>query len=95
MVAVCGFRSGFQFPIGLIEQFLGFLSMTVHVPFVGLLGRDDFIESLVAEALRGGDVGVATGADIALRRSLRDGNACGGEAQAQEAAENPVMSNFH
>jgi len=40
-----------QLIIRLIEQILGMLSVTLHVPLVGLLGLDDLLEGVMAHAL--------------------------------------------
>jgi hypothetical protein len=48
----------------LIQQVLGFLSVAVHIPFIGLLGGNDLFPGLLAEPLRGGEVRMARTGDI-------------------------------
>src|SRR5580692_1400088 len=55
---------GFQFGVGLFEQTFGFLGVTLHVPFVVLLRRDDLVVRVLAQALGGGKIGMPSGFDI-------------------------------
>src|SRR5579863_5879716 len=92
---VGGFSRGLQFAVCLIEQFLGLLRVTIHVPLVGVLCILDAAVGLVAESLRRGEIGMMVGVDVALRRSLCEGDARGCETQAQNAAHYPLMCKFH
>src|SRR5215472_12081720 len=60
-----------QLVVGLIKQILGFLSVAFHVPFIGLLGISDPLESLSCKALGRSDVGVFPRADVLGRFLLR------------------------
>ena len=46
------FRCKFQLFVDLIEQLFGLLSMSVHVPFVGFLGRGDSFPGRLGKPLR-------------------------------------------
>jgi hypothetical protein len=65
-------RSCLQLVVDLIEQVLRLLSVTLHVPFIGLLGRNDFFISLSAEPLGGCEIRMFRGGNILLGR-LGDG----------------------
>ncbi len=50
---------GFQLVVHLVEKFaLAFCAWPPHIPLVGLLRGDDFLISLLAKTLSGGDVRV-------------------------------------
>lgn len=68
LVSVGSGGSGPQLVIGLFQQVFGLLSMTLHVPLIGLLGRHYFFEGLLAEPLRRGDVGMAAGGNVLFRQ---------------------------
>jgi hypothetical protein len=57
-----------QLSIDLIEQVLSLLSVTLHVPFIGLLRRNDLFVSLRAQPLCGSEIGMSRGGDIFLGR---------------------------
>ena len=95
LVTVGGFGGSLQFAVSLVEEFLGLLRVTIHIPLVGFLRGHNLAISLIAEALRGSDIRVAIRVYIALRRSLRDGDAGGCETQAQKASYYPLMCKLH
>ena len=59
LVFVSGFGGFFEFVVDLLEEFLGFCGVAVHVEFVGFLGFADFLEGLIAETLVEGICGWA------------------------------------
>ena len=64
VILIRGSRSLFEFPAGLVEQLLGFRGMSIQVPLIGALSRLDFFKGLVAQALRGSQVGVSFRTDV-------------------------------
>ncbi len=51
LISVSRACSHFQLVIRLIQQVLCLLSVTLHIPFICLLGGNDFLVGLAAEAL--------------------------------------------
>lgn len=72
-MAVGRFGGQLQLAVHVVEQFFGFLGVTVEVPLVGPLGLFDFFPGLLAQTLGRGEIGVAFAGDVALR-PLGDGN---------------------
>ena len=64
LTPICRFGGLLQLGVRLFEQRLGFLGVAGHVPFVGSLSGGDALESLLAEALRGCQIRVASGTDV-------------------------------
>ena len=66
VVVAGGFGGFLEFAVGLVEQQvpLGSLCVAVHIPLVGLLRFADLVESLIAEALGSGEVGVLVRVDV-------------------------------
>jgi len=46
LVAICGFRCGFQLIVRLVQQIPGPLRVAVHVPLIGFLGCNDLVVCL-------------------------------------------------
>jgi len=63
-----------QFAVYLVQEILRFLSVTLHVPFIGLLGRDNFIEGLLTQSLGRRQVWVTVVGDVALGLLGHHGN---------------------
>ena len=59
--------------------------MTLHVPFIGLLGGNDLLIGILAQPLRGGQVRMAPRRDIPLGR-LSDGESSNQEEEAQDSS---------
>ena len=57
LLSVGRFCRELQLPIDLIQKVLGLLGVTMHIPFIGFLRRDDLIEGLLAQPLRGCQLG--------------------------------------
>lgn len=68
----------FELGIGLIQQFLRLRGVAAKVEFVGLLGVGDALVSLIDQALRGGQIRMAFGADV-THRLLSCGGGDGGK----------------
>src|SRR5208283_4519079 len=66
-VSVGCFGRFLQFVVHLLEEFFRFLSMSVHVPLVGLLCFDDLFIGLRGKALCRGQVRMAQRTDIVFR----------------------------
>jgi hypothetical protein len=64
LIPVCSFRRNLQFVVHLVEQFFSFFGVTLHVPFVGFLRGGHFFVRLMAQPLRGGEVGMTSGRDV-------------------------------
>ena len=64
LVAICGFGRELQLFVHLVQKVLGLLGVALHIPFIGFLCRGDFFIGLMAEPLRGRDVGMASGGYI-------------------------------
>src|SRR5947209_527422 len=64
VVRVGSFGCFLEFAIGLLEQILGFLSVSAQIEFVGLLCRYDLLERLRGQPLGRGDIGVSCRTDI-------------------------------
>lgn len=63
-----------QLLIRLIEQLFCLLGVATHVVLVGLLGRDNTLIRLLRQTLRGGDIRVTAGVDVAGRGLQGDGS---------------------
>ena len=46
--SICRHRRLLQLFVNLVQEFLGLLSMALHVPFIGLLRRNNLLERLLA-----------------------------------------------
>ena len=66
LFAVRRFGGEFQLLVDFIQEVLGFLSVTFHIPLVGLLSRGDFFISLLAQPLGGRQVRMACRGHISL-----------------------------
>ena len=58
VVAIGGFGSLFQLPVGLFEEFLRLRRVALHIPLVGLLCGCDLVVGLIGEPLGRREVGV-------------------------------------
>jgi len=84
------FGGHLQFAISLIEQVLGFLRVTAHVPFISLLRGHDLLPGLLAQPLRGSQIGMTPRIDI-LPGVLCDSHTCeqqqGADDESGKSAE--------
>src|SRR5580704_6453043 len=69
LVVFVGSHGGLlEFLAGLVEQLLGMLRVSVHVPLIGLLGSLDLFKGLVAKTLRRSQVWMSFPTDVLPRR---------------------------
>jgi len=61
---VSGLRGFLKLPIRLFQEILGFLSVTVQIPLIGLLRGHNFFERLLAQPLGGGEIRVARAGNV-------------------------------
>jgi hypothetical protein len=64
--------------------------MTLHVPFVGFLRVQDFLEGLAAQSLCGSEIRMARARDIP-GGPLSDGNPSSKEQATKNSSENSVF----
>src|SRR5271169_6647915 len=86
LLSVGSFGGQFQFFVNLVEQILGFSSVALHVPLVGLLRSANLFPSLLREVLSGCEIGMLLAADI-VHRLLGQGNAATNECCTQGYAQ--------
>jgi hypothetical protein len=82
-------RRELQFVVGLIQQVFGFLRVTLHVPFIGLLRVQDSLKGLPAQPLSGGQIRMSCPGDIP-DGPLREGNASDHEQRSEKSGEKVV-----
>jgi hypothetical protein len=76
--------------VDLVEQFLRFGSVSVHIELVRLLGCTDALESLLGQPLRSGQVRMFVGGDV-VSRKLSDGKTAGKRDCSERATQNQIL----
>jgi hypothetical protein len=90
VVVVGGFGGFLELAVGLVEQVFGLLGVAVHIPLVGLLGFADLVESLIAEALGSGEVGVLVRVDVLDRHLLSEDETAAKDGGSEQTAEHEI-----
>src|SRR5260370_6824931 len=94
-VAVCGSGGQLQLPVDVIQEVLGLLGVTFHVPFIGSLRVNDSLPGSLAELLRRRDIRMMSGRDVPSWWSLGRGHASDQKHKAGKGGEHAGSNDTH
>jgi hypothetical protein len=86
------FCSLLQFIVRLVQQLLCVSGMTLHIPFIGLLGVGDLLVGLRSKSLRRGQVWVFVG--VHITRGLGYGQSAGNQTGGDDGSKHE-SANLH